>query len=138
MSACVVVDTSVAFKWLVTLEEPSVGRAEELLDAQRAGTCLLAAPSTWTIELANALRYSRRLTAEQALILIEQIDAFGVELFDASPERIRRAAALSCRHGISVYDALFLGLAEELDCPLITADHRAFANIDTSTEIRLV
>jgi predicted nucleic acid-binding protein len=39
---------------------------------------------------------------------------------------------------MSIYDALFLALAEELDCPLITADRKAFADIDTPVEIRLI
>jgi predicted nucleic acid-binding protein len=51
---------------------------------------------------------------------------------------LRTATDLACRHNLSVYDALFLQLAEELDCPLVSADRRAFAGIDSPVEILLL
>ncbi|MBU4556567.1 MAG: type II toxin-antitoxin system VapC family toxin [Actinobacteria bacterium] len=138
MSAKLVVDTSVAFTWLVSSDEDSVVHAQALLDASRTGTCMLAAPSTLSIELANALRYSRRIDPKQALVLVEQLASLGVELFATTVQRVHVATALAYRHNISVYDALFLQLASELDCPLLTADRRAFANIDAQVDIRLL
>lgn len=138
MNNPIVVDTSVAFKWLVSSNEESVQHAQRLLDIARAGACVLAAPSTLPVELANALRYSRRLEPEQTLSLIEQVAALGIELFPSSAQRVREATALAYHHDMTVYDALFLQLAMELGCPLVTADRRAFAGIDTSIEIRLL
>jgi len=138
VSRPVVVDTSVAFKWLVATGEDSVERAQELIDSQREGVSALVAPATLPVELANALRYNRRIDPELALALIEQLALLDVELFATSVERVHAAAALSYRHKISVYDALFLQLAEELCCPLVTADRRAFATIDAPVEILLL
>jgi predicted nucleic acid-binding protein len=134
----VVVDTSVAFKWLVATGEASAESAQALIDSQRDGDSILVAPSTLPVELANALRFSQRLDSEKALDLIEQLALLDVELYPTSVERVHAAATLSYRHSISVYDALFLQLAEELDCPLVTADRRAFACIDTPVEILLL
>ena len=40
---------------------------------------------------------------------------------------------------MTVYDALFLTLAQELDCPLVTADRRAFGSIPPEVaEVRLI
>jgi predicted nucleic acid-binding protein len=37
---------------------------------------------------------------------------------------LRRAAQLGREHDLSFYDASFVALAAELDCPLVTADER--------------
>jgi predicted nucleic acid-binding protein len=133
-----VVDSSVAYKWLSAHEETAVAQAHALLDAHDAGEVLLVAPKTLYIELANALRYSKWLEPADSLALVAELDAFRVELSDVDSQLLERATGLAYAHDISVCDAVFLALAEELDCPLVTADHRAFAGIDSGVEIRLL
>jgi predicted nucleic acid-binding protein len=133
-----VVDSSVAFKWLCPRDEEGVEAASRLLDEHEAGTMVLTAPSTLHVELANALRNSRFMDPDTVLALVERLSAFRVELCETTDARIGLATALSYRHGISVYDALFLALAQELGCPLVTADRKAFAGIDTRVEILLL
>lgn len=123
-----VVDTSVAYKWVRSADEESVPEALALLDAHSDGTLLLTAPALLPVELANALRYSG-LDEADMVALAEEFDAFGIELIEADSRRIARAVRLALRHRLSVYDALFLQLAEELGCPLVTADRRAFAGL---------
>lgn len=134
----IVVDSSVAFKWLSAIDEHGVEKALELLAAHEDGDLLLVAPGILHVELTNALRNCRHLDAETALALAEELDSYRVELVPSTGDRLVCALRLSYRHGISIYDALFLALAEELRCPLITADRKAFATVDTDVEIRLI
>lgn len=133
----VVVDSSVAFKWLHPFGEDNVDAATELLDAFETGDVVLAAPASLHVELANSLRYTR-LDELAVVTLLEELAGFGIELVTATPGRLAAAVRLSYLHRMSVYDALFLQLAEELACPLVTADRRAFANVETPVEIRLL
>ncbi|MHB9002852.1 MAG: type II toxin-antitoxin system VapC family toxin [Coriobacteriia bacterium] len=133
-----VVDSSVAYKWLSAYNEKDVNDALQLLYSHRDGTILLAAPDTLYVELASAVRCARHITESQSLNIIAALGDLGIEWVEASPARLEAATSLSYQHRISVYDALFLQLAHELDCPLVTADRRAFAHIDTSVEIRLI
>jgi predicted nucleic acid-binding protein len=133
-----VVDSSVAFKWLCPHDEYGVAEAAHLLDDHRAGDVVLTAPGAFLVELANAVRCSHHFTPEETLITIEELGSLAIDVAEATAERLAAAAGLSYRHRISLYDALFLQLAQELDCPLVTADRRAFAGIDAPVEIRLL
>ena len=133
-----IVDSSVAYKWLSHVGEDHVEEAFALLRGHRSGTHVLAAPATLYVELANAVRNSRHVDRETALEIVDDLESLQIELVTPTPERLVAALKLSYRHNISIYDALFLALAEELDCPLITADRKAFAGIDSPVEIRLL
>lgn len=137
MSVHVVIDSSVAYKWYYRNDEPGVEIADELLTDQLAGRVVLAAPITLPVELANSLRYSG-LSSEQVSEIIDLIDAARIQLFHTPAATLQRAAELAFEHGMSVYDALFLELAEHLRCPLYTSDRKAFAGIKTPVDIRFV
>jgi predicted nucleic acid-binding protein len=132
----VVVDTSVAFKWLVGYGETGLDAAAELLRARRDGHLRLIAPATIRVELANTLRYV--LGAEDALALLSDFEQVDLDLAPISADLVCRAVSRAQETGIGVYDALFLALAEQRDCPLVTADRKAFAGIETPIEVRLI
>ena len=58
---------------------------------------------------------------EQAIQAVQ--DLLALPLTIASIESVYgRALELGLDHGLAVYDAIYIALAEKLDCPLITAD----------------
>lgn len=133
----VVIDTSVAFKWFVAYGETGLDEAAGLLRSHQVGEIALIAPSIIVVELANTLRYLTP-TAEDALDFIDDFNCAGVRLFDTTVELVRKAAARASESGMSVYDALFLTLAEQRRCMLASADRKAFGDIGTSVEILIV
>lgn len=138
MSEPIVVDSSVAFKWLSALGENRVDQAVELLHQHLTGEAILIAPSSLPWEVANALRWKKRLAPSEVIEIIGHLEAIDIHLVDVTYSRLRSATELAYRHDLTVYDALFLELAQEFDCPLVTADHRAFIGVDTPAEIRLL
>jgi len=138
VSVAVCVDTSVAYKWFAPAEEPGLDEAMDLLRAHRDGEVDLLAPSLMRIELLNALRYAG-YCAEDLAGAVHDLTRFHIEFVDASDDVLSHAGLLALDHKLSVYDALFLAMAIERDCVLVTADRKAFGRLPASLcEIRLL
>ena len=127
MKEFVVVDASVAFKWLV--EEENSDKATALTRLWDDEGTQLAAPALMPFEVANALH--RRvvrgdLGVEVAADLMQDLMSLGGVLHE-TPSLHRRALELASqlKQG-SVYDAHYLALAESLGCELWTADERFY------------
>lgn len=125
VSKFVVVDASVAFKWLV--EEEYSDRATALTRHWADEGIQPAAPPLMPFEVANALhrRVVRdELSVEVAIDLMQDLMSLRIAL-DEPPNLHHRALELAgqLRQG-AVYDAHYLALAESLGCELWTADRR--------------
>ncbi len=135
MNDHVVVDASLAFKWLVneihTDEANSLGR---LWNSQGIR---VAAPYLMPVELTNALhqRVVRgELTVEAATQRMASLLSSGLELHQP-PHLYGRALALARQLGQgATYDAHYLALAEMLDCELWTADRRFYRTVSPVVE----
>ena len=121
-----VLDCSVAAKWVL----PETDRAPslKLFDRYAAGEILLIAPDLLLAEFASLVaRRNRRkeLTRKQAQEALSLMTRCAPRLYETRP-RIFRAFELSLKHQLSLRDCVYLALALEYDCPLVTADLRLF------------
>ena len=127
MNGHVVVDASLAFKWLVkeiyTAEANALGR---LWNSQ--GT-RIAAPYLMPVEVTNALhqRVVRGdLTVEAATQRMQSLLTSGLELHQPA-HLYGRALELASQFGLgATYDVHYVALAETLGCDMWTADEKFF------------
>ena len=127
MSGFVVVDASLAFKWLV--REEHTDKALAILREWHDEEVTPAAPHLLPFEVSNALhkRVTRgELSIEGAVDLIGNLLASQIELHQ--PWNLhRKALEIASRFGqAATYDAHYLALAESLGCELWTADEKFF------------
>jgi predicted nucleic acid-binding protein len=121
-----VVDCSVAAKWV--LQEPGRAEALELLDKQESGEILLIAPDLLLTEFASVIAKRTRRTQMSGA---EGYHAFGLmeaselRLFETRP-LLRHALSLALHNQMSLWDCIYLALAVEYECTLLTADRRLF------------
>ena len=123
----VVVDASVALKWVLPQEQTDEALA--LWDRWQGAAELVAAPALFRAEVTNVIRqYVRRghitpVDASEALDSLVSIVAI------LEPEGLySRALAISNEHDLgAAYDAQYLALAELEGCEFWTAD-RKFVN----------
>ena len=120
-----VVDASVAVKWLV--DEPEHIAARGLLDRSEQ----LLAPDFVFVETANVLWKKvlrRELTGQQA---VEGVDSLP-RLFDTvipSGLLVARAVRIAIEMAHPVYDCLYLACCEQVDADLVTTDARLVAKM---------
>jgi predicted nucleic acid-binding protein len=128
-----IIDASVALKWLVP--EDGSDAARSLLTRID-----LTGPSLLHVEVANGLhRKARReeiATTPDLVTLIESL-AGVVQTVDDMP-LIGRALALASKLSHSVYDCVYLALAEQLGRELVTADLKFFNKVKASDLADLV
>ncbi|MDE2823347.1 MAG: type II toxin-antitoxin system VapC family toxin [Chloroflexota bacterium] len=127
MSEYVVVDASVAFKWLV--EEEHSDKATALVRRWDDEGARLAAPHLMSFEVANALhrRVARGdFAVDVAAGLMEDLLSFGIAFYRGQDLHRRALELASLLRQGTVYDAHYLALAKNLGCELWTADQRFY------------
>ncbi len=117
-----VVDASAAIEWLLQTQKGSVIEAQMFSKGQT-----LHAPHLLDIEVTQVLRrYAREraVTEARAEQLLQNLVDLRI-LRHRHTFLLRRAWQL--RHHLTVYDAVYVALAEALDAPLLTCDAKIAA-----------
>jgi len=134
-----VVDASVAAKWV--LHEPGREHSLRILDAYEAAEVALLAPSLLPIEVGSVLTKRQRRNQLSPGQVREAFRMFEIRcpvLTDVR-EQMGSAMELAALHRLAIYDCLYLALALERGCALITADRKFYeATCQAYTSVRLL
>ncbi len=127
MRDTVVVDTSIAIKWV--LREDDSQTAFALLTEWTDKDFQVIAPALLAYEVANGLYKKIRkgeISLARAREALAEVLLIGLELdFSQDPTLSTRAIELANQYGLSAaYDAHYLALAESEGCEFWTADKR--------------
>ena len=127
-----VLDSSVAFKWVVT--ESDTPKAVKLRDEFRSAVHELISPDVFPMELAHALtraeRQGRIPISDAVIRLIDVLTTCPI-LIPSLP-LLLRATDISSTTRVGVYDCLYVALAEREGCELVTADSRLLNSLQPS------
>jgi len=125
-----VIDASVGVK--LFLPEESADRAQEFIAGALADQSRsLHVPDLFFVECANVLlKAVKRLgyPMGHAKANLRSLRMMGL-LTTPTEQLAERAFEISCKHGISAYDACYVALSESLGAPLVTADERLAAKL---------
>ena len=132
MRNAVIVDTSIAIKWV--LRENDSKTAFDMLTDWNARGVMLLVPILLAYEAANVLYRSARrgeITFERAKEAFAEILLAGLKFdFSSNLAFSMRAIELAGQYNLpAAYDAHYLALAEREGCELWTADTRLWNNI---------
>lgn len=118
-----VIDASVAFKWLII--ESDSDKARQLREDFRNGVHDLLAPEIFSSEVANILMTNERkgrIPVGDGVLHLNDLLTTMPWLRPARQRLLRRSYAIATRINETVYDALYVALAEREGCELVTAD----------------
>lgn len=98
----------------------------------------LSIPDLADVEVVSVLRrrwLAKSLTARRFAAAIDDLAALPADRYPVSPFMTR---AYELRANVSAYDATYIALAEQLNCPLITADRRLASAPGTHCTITVI
>lgn len=128
-----VIDCSVAFKWNVL--EPHSDRARLLRAEFESGMHDLLAPDLFPIEIANSFTVAERrgrIAAGQSTLFLADVLTSLPTLIPSLPDLLPRAQIIAVSSVASVYDALYIALAERESCELLTADDKLIRTLQAT------
>jgi predicted nucleic acid-binding protein len=115
-----VVDASVVVKWF--LEEDFSEEARRLRDDHASGLLELQAPSLLPYEVLNAAKFADVFSASELLRIAEAVDGMGIPLHPPEGHLSRSTMQLASLAHLTIYDASYLALAQDLKVPIYSAD----------------
>lgn len=127
----VVIDASVAWKWLV-LDEVLTEQAVRLLERFLKEEEKIIAPDIILYELGNALASKTQLSPSRIKMMWQKLVAYQITIISSDWDFIKRAIEFSKKHRTSVYDASYAVLAKQEGCSLITADDKFARQVNLS------
>ena len=74
------------------------------------------------LEVLNAIRFNSRADEEDGETAIETLQDLQLEINAGDINVLRKTNAIAWAYKITIYDALYVALAEQIGYPLITAD----------------
>jgi predicted nucleic acid-binding protein len=117
-----VVDASVLVKWFLHQQEANRDRALALRELHISGRSTIFIPQLALLEVLNAVRFSPTAKEEDGALALEALEDLHLETKPPEIALVRKANAIAWAYKITIYDAVYVALAEQVGYPLITAD----------------
>jgi len=123
----IVIDASVVTKWFS--EEEDTEKALEYKERHVKGDIELTAPALLLYEVTNALNYKPDFKEEDVKDSINALIDLSLSIKLPTKEVMEKTVFTARKYNISIYDALYIALAEILNIILITADEKLIEKI---------
>ena len=129
-----IVDTSVALKWLNQDNEKDIDQADKILEDARDGQVEVFAPELIKYEIGNALLYGKKIAGEDIDELLNIFYSLPISFIAENEELGNSTYILAHNLGITYYDASFMSLAKQYDAVLVT-DNVKHQGKDSKTKV---
>ena len=120
MFSTLVLDSSVIVKWLNSVDEKDIDKADKILSDALKGQSVLIAPELAKYEIGNVLLLKKKLPIAEAQFSIQALYNYPIQFVPESEELAKQTYKVALKGGITYYDASFIALAQQENATLIT------------------
>jgi len=131
-----VLDASVVAKWFKY--EEGREKALEIRDNFISDQEQITFPDLLILELANLLRFSRIYNQTDIIKAVESIENMDIDIVVPTFEVIKDSVRMAVENDLTVYDAVYISLAESLGCDFITADEKLHQKVKKLKFVKLL
>jgi len=114
-----VIDASVLTKWF--LEEKDSEKARLLREEHITGRSLIIIPELAYLEVLNALRFKKG-TDEELRLASKILFDLNLKIEKLNQKILENTSDNAIKHNLTIYDSIYLSIAELHGIPLVTAD----------------
>ncbi len=114
-----IIDASVAVKWFAKEENSDI--AIGLRDKHKNDEIILIVPELLFLEVINALKYKKE-NLEKLREVNKELWNFQLSVKKLNNDLINKAIDISIENNFTIYDSIYVALAQMNDCELITGD----------------
>lgn len=115
-----VIDANIALKWYY--QEADSPQALQLREQIINGQIFAIVPFLLFVEVANVLVARRKIPAAVVNRVLDDLAALPMEVVPYHHTMAKAAVALADQHRLSVYDGLYVALAQQTNIQLLTED----------------
>jgi predicted nucleic acid-binding protein len=131
-----VLDASVVAKWFKY--EEGREKALEIRDNFISDQEQITFPDLLILELANLLKFSRIYNQTDIIKAVESIENMDIDIVVPTFEVIKDSVRMAVENDLTVYDAVYISLAESLGCDFITADEKLHQKVKKLKFVKLL
>ena len=132
-----VADTSVVLKWFGRQDESLVKQAILILNDHLDDKIQLIVPDLLLVELANALIFGKTITPPLVRRSIDAVVKSQITIVPVDRNLIHESIYWVDKYQFTAYDAIYLALARQNHCRLISADQKSHGKITDGSVIML-
>ncbi len=130
-----VIDTNIVLTWLGLQNASLLERADKLFRDAARNKLQLVAPEFLAIEIINILKWRLKRNYQEANEVLQTVLMAGIALVPVGVESGMEINKLVHEHSLSAYDALYLSVAQNLNCALVTEDEKLLAVTEWTTSL---
>ncbi len=133
-----VLDTSVVVQWYSPEKELHVEKAIELLKKyEKIGLEKIIIPDLLVLELSNAMLVGKGLGFNEVEQILSDFYGLGLTIVAVDLQTVALAIKIVKEHKVTIYDAVFLAIAQLYECRLLSDDLKSHGKINDGKVLML-